>query len=133
MEGQDIGIYSSWTVLNHKLRDCKRASGNICYWTIRHLERKPFNFQGKRLYIAVSGYWQGYFTIVQKVGADLYFYSDSWVMLKGRHKRTQFRGFCYTVPHEENPVNAPACDLNGNCEKVESDEIGIRVGDVFYV
>ncbi len=97
--GNAIGILvcTSKEVLKHKQRDGKLAEGNECYWTFGRIPRQTL----KRLYFAVEGEVQGYFTGRWTKPHEFTFISEDWVKENGKTVMPS-QGWRYLYKDDEN-------------------------------
>jgi len=101
----DLGIHTSWEVLEDKLEERANPRRKELTWNLRRLPE--LRGEGPhRLFVAVGGVWQGYFVLAEDVlwnpddarcPYSLLFDPRSWVEIRPiRTKR--FRGFTYNTP-----------------------------------
>lgn len=104
-----IGIHTSAAVLEDKLEQRHALRRREATWSINRLPQKLSKDGPNYLYMAVDGYWQGYFVLSDEVLWNpedercpyaLLFDTRSWVRIKPIQTR-RFRGFTYNTPNAD--------------------------------
>jgi len=109
----DIGIHTSWEVLEDKLEERASARRKELTWNLRRLPE--LSGEGPhRLFVAVGGVWQGYFVLKDEIlwspedtrcPYSLIFDPRSWVEIKPLPTK-RFRGFTYNTPKPDEVLPA---------------------------
>ena len=109
----DLGIHTSWEVLEDKLEERANPRRKELTWNLRRLPE--LRGEGPhRLFVAVGGVWQGYFVLADDVlwnpedarcPYSLLFDPRSWVEIRPIPIK-RFRGFTYNTPRDEEVVPA---------------------------
>jgi hypothetical protein len=102
----DIGIHTSWEVLEDKLEARDEERVKDLTWNLNRLPERLGEGGPNRLFVAVRGVWQGYFILKDEIlwNPDdrrcqyaLLFDPRTWVEIKPV-KTKRFRGFTYNTP-----------------------------------
>jgi hypothetical protein len=103
-KGVDIGIYTSGSVLDHKLECAADGKGKEATWNVSRLPaRLGQGDKLDRLYFACEGFWQGYFLLAKEIlynpldpdkPYSLIFDVSTWKEIPPRPVK-RFRGFRY--------------------------------------
>lgn len=109
MKEDDIIIYTTPEILEHKKKDGLASKGRFCYWTFNkfpsRIDELDGDWNGVKLYFATSGFIRGYFTLTYMSGFnikmnELSWHSESWediAPIPIKH----FQGFKYADKVEE--------------------------------
>lgn len=96
----DIIIYTTPGILEHKKRNGRADHRKFCYWKFHNFPKKiPDNWSGTKIYFATKGFIRGYFvlfdmSLMNRDTDELTWHSESWKDIEPIPIKP-FRGFKY--------------------------------------